>query len=437
MATGPFQPFASDEAHGGKDPRVLNPAQELGVESAIDRPRPGAFQLALRHMMYVIAVVAILLWALVLAFDSVPIGLLLILGSLVCLFAAVISATFIVARSRATRQDALLSVLAIAAEHGMPLVEAVLAFADQYRGGSYGQITNLAARITSGTSLPDALEQSRKLVSRDAILLARVGHDAGRLAPALRMAATARSKQLPIWAAISARVAYILGLLLVMQTITAFIMYFIIPKFEAIFSDFELPLPQITILVINSSHFLVRYGLITAWIPVFELALLVFLPLSFLSWSNYAIPLVDRLFGRRHTGLVLRCLALTVAGGKPISLGLSTLAQHYPTSWVRRKLRSVNEEVAHGADWNESLAHHRLIRPSEADLLKSATSVGNLAWALTELAATAERRLAIKVQMVIQTVFPVVVILLGTVVFLMAMAYFLPLVALITELTRQ
>ena len=85
----------------------------------------------------------------------------------------------------------------------------------------------------------------------------------------------------------------------------------------------------------------------------------------------------------------------------------------------------------------ESLAHHRLIRPSEADLLKSATSVGNLAWALTELAETAERRLAIKVQMVIQTVFPLVVIMLGMAVFIMAMAYFVPLVALITELTRQ
>ena len=108
-------------------------------------------------------------------------------------------------------------------------------------------------------------------------------------------------------------------------------MYFIVPKFEAIFKDFGVSLPQVTILVIDASHFLIKYGLITVWIPLFELALLVFLPLSFLSWSNYTIPLFDRLLGRRHTALVLRSLALMVEGGKPIALGLSTLAQHYPT----------------------------------------------------------------------------------------------------------
>ena len=37
----------------------------------------------------------------------------------------------------------------------------------------------------------------------------------------------------------------------------------------------------------------------------------------------------------------------------------------------------------------------------------------------------------------IQTLFPLVVVMLGMAVFIMAMAYFVPLVALITELTRQ
>ena len=48
----------------------------------------------------------------------------------------------------------------------------------------------LAAWINWGTSLPEALERSRKLVSRDAILLTWVGQAAGTLPRALRMAAT-------------------------------------------------------------------------------------------------------------------------------------------------------------------------------------------------------------------------------------------------------
>ena len=78
-----------------------------------------------------------------------------------------------------------------------------------------------------------------------------------------------------------------------------------------------------------------------------------------------------------------------------------------------------------------------MIRPADADVLTSAAQVGNLGWALLELAETAERRLATRFQMVIQTLFPLVVVMLGMAVFIMAMAYFVPLVALITELTRQ
>ena len=106
-----------------------------------------------------------------------------------------------------------------------------------------------------------------------------------------------------------------------MQTITGFIMYFIVPKFEAIFFDFNLALPQITIFVINASHFAVKYGFLAIFLVLCELGLLVFLPLSFLSWSNYTVPLFDRLLGRRHAALGFRALALTVEGRQADRLG--------------------------------------------------------------------------------------------------------------------
>jgi type II secretory pathway component PulF len=441
VATGPAEPSASNQTHWEEDEPAAVPAEELVTVAVVDPPivSPGIGPASwrLRHMMYLVAGAAILCWLGILAIDSPAVGTVLVMGGFVFLFAGVMGIGVIVARGRATQQDSLLSVLAIAAERGMPLAPAVLAFADQYRGFAHTRIMDLAARINWGTTLPEALEQSRKLVSRDAILLAWVGEAACRLPRALRMAATSRSSQLPIWTAISARLSYILGLLIVMQTISSFILYFIVPKFEAIFKDFGVSLPQVTILVIDASHLFVKYGFITVFIPLIEIALLAFLPLSFLSWSNFTVPLFDRFLGRRHTALMLRSLALTVEGGKPIVLGLSMLTQHYPTAWVRRRLRAVEKDVGQGADWIESLIHHRLIRPADADVLTSAAQVGNLDWALLELAETAERRLATRFQLVVQTLFPLVVVMLGMAVFIMSMAYFVPLVALITELTRQ
>ena len=327
--------------------------------------------------------------------------------------------------------------MAVASEGEMPMVPAIVAFADQYRGKSHGRIMDLAMYMNYGAvSLPLRLERTPKVMSRDAVLLSWIGQATGKLPKALRLAATARMTQLPIWTAIAGRFTYILGLLLAMQTVGSFLIYFIIPKLEAIFRDFNLPLPQITVLTIDASHFIIKYFYLFFPFLLIELFLLFYLPISFASGGNYAFPFFNRLLRRRHTALVLRSLGLVVEAGKPISLGVSTLSKHYPTRWVRKWLLAVESDVLEVADWIESLLRHGLIRWPMPRCSGRPATVGNLAWALAELAETTERRLAIKLEALIQLLFPLVVLALGFLVFIFAMAYFAPLVSLITELSK-
>jgi len=380
-------------------------------------------------MMWLVAAIAVVL-CLVVTMTAV-----VVVAGIVLLFAMAIGAGVILARRRSTQQDSLLVILAIAAEGNMPLAPTVAAFADQYKGNYRRRIMNLAAELNSGRSVPDALESVRRVVSRDALLLARVGEQTGRLPQALRMAASTRSSQLPIWTAISSRLAYLLAMLLVMQNICGFMLYYIVPKFESIFKDFGVPLPEPTIWMIEGSHFLIKYGYFWVWIPPLELLLLIFLPFSFAGWVNYDVPFFDRFLKRRHMALILRSLSLAVEAGKPIEVGLTTLASHYPTLWVRRKLIKVDERVQLGESWISALEQQGIIQTSDAQVLSSAAEVGNLAWALRELAETAERRLAFRFQAVIQTLFPLVVICLGLVVGFVAIAFFSPLIVLLGRLS--
>jgi protein transport protein HofC len=385
--------------------------------------------------MYVIAIVAVLVWVIVLLRESQALIALLAVGGLLLLFVSAMGMGVVLAWRAATRQDTLLQILAIAAEGEMPLAPAVAAFADQYRGIAHRRMMTLAARLNWGTRLAEALEIARGLVTRDAVLLVWVGEAAGLLPKALRIAAASRSSQLPIWTSISSRLSYLLILMLSMQGICGFVLYYIVPKLEAISADFKLALPQITVLVIQASQFLMRYGAPVLLLPVFELALLIFLPFSFLGWGSYSVPLFDRLLGRRHTALVLRSLSLMVEAGKPVSLALQVLARHYPTFWVRRGLAHAESDVRHGVEWIQALWRQRLIGHADADVLAAAEAVGNLPWALSELAAALERRMAIRFQMAIQTLFPLVVLMLGMVVFILVAAYFLPLVDIIKSLS--
>jgi type II secretory pathway component PulF len=416
------------------------PDAPLEVDSPIDLDAfvggGSGSTLRLAHLMYLIAGAAFVFWLGTVFFDFAAIAAIFIIGGLVFLFASAMGMGSFLARRRAIRQDTLISVLAIAAERGMPLVPAIAALADQYRGRTRLRILSLAADLNSGTPPPAALDRAGMLASRDVVMLAWVGNESGNLPKALKMASATRSAQLPIWTAIAARLSYIIGVIIAVQVISGFVFYYVLPRLESIYNDFRITLPRVTVFTIEVSHLIVKYGYFTAWLPLLELGLLIFLPLSFLGWGNYHIPVFDRLLGRRHTALVLRSLALWVEGGKPLARGLAVVASHYPTEWIRRRLLEAHNEVQHGADWIEALWRWRVIRASDADVLHSAAAVGNLPWALLELAETIERRLATRAHAIVQTLFPLAVIALGAVVFTLAVAYFVPIVRLISELSN-
>ncbi|MGO9465362.1 MAG: type II secretion system F family protein [Isosphaeraceae bacterium] len=431
MPTEPAQPFATDKPEsdrGAQEHRAdaKPPGGDLEMEYARGSTHPRPWRVL--HLIYLVAGAAVVFY-LAVTFGP-PLVVFLIIG----LVGALVGGAVILGRRRASRQDSLLWIMAIAAENRMPLAPAIAAFADQYWGRSHGRIMELASELDGGTSLPEALARQRKIASRDAVLLTRVGEATGQLPRALRIASTARSARLPIWVAIASRLGYLLLLLLGLQGVFGFLLYFIVPKFEAIFRDFGVSLPEVTVMMIDASHWMVKYFYLHAWVPIVELILLAFLPFSFIGWGNYDVPLFDHLLGRRHTALLFRSLALVVNAGRPIDFGLALLGDYYPTRWVRRRLVAARTDVRHGADWIESLRRHHLIRPSDGEVLRSAAAVGNLGWALDELAESSERRLALKFQMLVQTLFPLVVLMLGLVVFVTVLGFFAPLVKIISEL---
>jgi type IV pilus assembly protein PilC len=207
-----------------------------------------------------------------------------------------------------------------------------------------------------------------------------------------------------------------------------------VPKFEAIFADFGAQLPPVTIFMIQSAHVAIRYAPIADLFVLAQIVLFLYIPFSYGGWVNYQVPVFDRLFARRHAALVLRGLSVAIEANKPIALGLRTLSEHYPAPWVRRRLEKVLLDVRLGADWIDALWRAGIIRKADAEVLASAASVGNLAWACRELAATAERRQQLRIELLTQGLFPLAVILMGVAVAILCLGYFAPLVMLIERL---
>ena len=109
--------------------------------------------------------------------------------------------------------------------------------------------------LRRGSPLPEAMGS---LFPRDVDLLVRIGDATGTLPQALH---APRRRVPPIRRlGVPSPSLRLSGLGLDYHSgFSSFILYFIVPKFEAIFNDFDMSLPEVTIAVIRTSHFLVKY----------------------------------------------------------------------------------------------------------------------------------------------------------------------------------
>ena len=136
--------------------------------------------------------------------------------------------------------------------------------------------------------------------------------------------------------------------------------------------------------------------------------------------------------GRRlDSAAIFEALALVAQRQRPLPEGLEILARWYPKPSIRLRLVRALENLKAGADWCASLAGQGLMTRADRAVLQAAQRVGNLPWALREMADSSRRRMAYRLQVLVQILFPVVIGLYALTVGIIVVAYFLPLVTLI------
>ena len=118
---------------------------------------------------------------------------------------------------------------------------------------------------------------------------------------------------------------------------------------------------------------------------------------------------------------------------RPIRETIAILARGYPRWWIRAKLIRVWQDMDRGEDWCVSLRRRRLIGQAEYGVLQAAQRVGNISWALHEMAAGTRRRLVYRIYAWFQVLFPLVIFAYGAVVAVIVVALFMPLVVLIQK----
>ena|GEM_PF-1616302 len=403
--------------------------RSTGPNSAI--LRLGRWQLGLRHLLCLVLICAILAWSVVLLQSAVP-----VLG-LIILMIIIGGEIFLVLRTQAGDQEAFLSILSTATARELPLAPALEAIASQFGGRFPANIRAIANDLNSGASLVDVLSHYPGVLPLDTEVLVRVGAQTGQLAKVISETNSDRHQFNAARSRVVGRIIYLLSIAANVQVVTAFLFYFILPKFRAILNDFGVPFSELTQTVINIEEFLGHNFLFVLLVFAAELCLIALLILSPTRNGSYLVERI--LFGpvtsRRHASLVLRSLSWLVEGEYSLSTGIGQLATWYPSRAMRERLGRVLVDLNHGSDWVDSFVHHGLLKSGDAAFMRSAARVGNLSWVLRETARRYDRRFLLRFEAFSHGFSIFVLISIGILIGFTCFAYFLPLVRIMEMLT--
>ncbi len=329
----------------------------------------------------------------------------------------------------------MLWVIANSAEHRIPLEPGIEACGQLCGGRAVAKSRALIDRLHAGVPLAEAVEQVSGVLPTAGLVYLRMGWTPERLAQALRDLSRAIGEWRPYRFTFATRMLLLGWTLIMIEFIGFFFMYWIGPQFERILDDFGAKVPALTSWVIDFGSAIVGNPL---WIlgAILPLFILILLPLLYFDPMFWGIPLLDRVYLKRHGAFVMRLLAGEIGMNRPMSDALRTLESWYPGIQLKRRIGRVRSRTEEGAPWYKGLAEAGLIRRSDASVLEAAQHANNLEWALKDRAEAADRQAAVRMTAWSQAVFLVTVLAIGAAIGIFVVAYFYPLTSLISELTQ-
>jgi protein transport protein HofC len=321
----------------------------------------------------------------------------------------------------------------VAAENQMPLAPMVLAFASEQADGFAVRAASLARRLNEGASLGEAVAQSRGVLPPEAPLAVRLGEVSGDLPSSLRATNLDAAFDRTLIPAIVLRALYIVPAMLIF---VAYMNLRAAPSMAGIFRDFDVPLPAISVAVMNSPA--LRTSNVVATVTLVILATALCWILAWLQWRGTLVPrlpVIKRIANWIDGGSVLRVLTLAARKQVPLPKVFWALARLHPKRSVRGRMRRAAQQVDDGRPWPESLRRQRLLGGRDVAALSAAERNGNLDWALAQMAESYERRANYRLQAILQSAVPLAIVPIGFVVGVVAVAYFAPLARLIWQLS--
>ncbi len=337
-------------------------------------------------------------------------------------------------RSRLNRRD-LLSVttqLAIMSRAGVDLASAFESLAGQCHQPYLRSVLMQVHRdVTGGKSISDAMHDQASVFGEAYVASVAAGEAAGKLPDVLSRLAQFQRTELRVRAATRTLLAYPVLLASVSSLVVIGLVTFVLPTFVGIFSQFDIPLPVLTQVVVAASDILRQY--VWIWVPI-ALCLLIGLMVSRhvdggrrvwdqLLLNTIVLRDITRAF---YIGRSFRLLGLMIESGVPLLEGLRLTRNAVRNVLYRELFDELEQAILNGQGLASSLIHAGFVPGVAAEMVMTAERTGTLGMVTELMGEHYEEEGESKLRELATMLEPLIIVFMGVIVGTIVLSVMLP-----------
>jgi MSHA biogenesis protein MshG len=292
-------------------------------------------------------------------------------------------------------------------------------------------IDRLRTEIQSGRMLSEAMDTYPDIFSSVYVSCVAAGEESGRLEQTLDELALMLEREMELTRQIKSGIRY--PLIVISAIVGAFIVLinFVVPKFAAFYSTFNAQLPLPTRIILGVSHFCTTY-----W-PLVLLAV-IGAGIGFRMlihneqgrlWFDTQILRIPVLGGLIIRGSVARfslMLQIMVAAGLPLVKSVTILAATVKNTAIAAEIRLLADVFRRGREVDIASGQFHLIPRQALQMLAIGLESGNLEAMLKEVGNHYTKQVLYTSRQLTSIIEPILTLVLGAFVLILALAIFLP-----------
>lgn len=330
--------------------------------------------------------------------------------------------------------------LATLIDAGLPLLRGLNVLAKQERDPVLkGTINQLADAVQGGSTFSEGLGQHPKIFNKLYVNMVKAGELGGVLELVLNRLAEFQEKAQKVKNKVVAAMFYPIIVLVIAIAILAFLLVFIVPKFEEIFNDMlgGRQLPALTRFVMGASdlvksNFLLILGVIAVLVVGYNIIARTAGGRAAIDKIKLFMPLFGDLIRKTAISRFSRTLGTLVTSGVPILQALNITKETAGNTVIAEAIGKVHDSVKEGESIVTPLEASGVFPPMVISMIDVGEETGQLPDMLLKIAEVYDDEVDNAVSGLTSLLEPIMIVFLAVIVGTIVIALFLPLISIIS-----